>query len=288
MKSIWKMTLKLTVLIIVSKAFLPPGCSAQNFAFMNTFAKNGNIQSNLIKQFPTGYWKSTNSLATLFDIASDGTNNFYAVTSPLVINTFIPQADRVYTLLNAYSPGTGAVATIEFIGDGGADQTNTFNGGVDLRDFYQGAFINTINGTTTQNAFTVSNVRGAGGTGDVNTGLVGNYVIDEQAITLNPAFHNQNLIQIKLSGKGNGTPILLGMTVTITNNPLIFVRPSAPGQFSFHFKTATNQSYTVQHCDNLAAPNWINDTNFIGTGSLGQPVLLTSNAPQRFYRVLEP
>src|SRR5262249_31018866 len=84
--------------------------------------------------------------------------------------------------------------------------------GTDTRDFFQGSFANTINGTTTQNAFSVSGVQDAGGTGNVNTGATGTYNIDEQVFNLSAAFATQTLTTIKITGLGGGTPILLGLT----------------------------------------------------------------------------
>jgi hypothetical protein len=54
------------------------------------------------------------------------------------------------------------------------------------------------------------------------------------------------------------------------------------------FTTTTNQSYTLQHNDNLATTNWVNDTNFIGNGSLWQWLPSSVGQAQLFYRVREP
>ena len=49
-----------------------------------------------------------------------------------------------------------------------------------------------------------------------------------------------------------------------------------------------NQSYTVQHDDNLATTNWVFYTNFTGNGSLLQLSAPVTNTPRRFFRVREP
>ncbi len=54
---------------------------------------------------------------------------------------------------------------------------------------------------------------GAGGTGNVQTGLTGTYVVDEQDFSLESAFATQTLTQIILTDAYNGSePILLGVT----------------------------------------------------------------------------
>jgi hypothetical protein len=69
------------------------------------------------------------------------------------------------------------------------------------------------------NVFTYNNVRGGAGTGNVNTGDVGTYVVDEQDWALS---NTSTLLNVKLSttgqngissGSGNGTPNLLGLTI---------------------------------------------------------------------------
>jgi len=52
--------------------------------------------------------------------------------------------------------------------------------------------------------------------------------------------------------------------------------------------TTTNQSYTIQHNDNLTTTNWLDDTNFMGDGSLWQWFPPSLGQAQRFYRVREP
>jgi len=188
------------------------------YSYVTNFTKTHDIQTNLIKQFPTGIFTANNSFATPFDITADASgDNFYDADRPLTLSTSLPEISDVYMLLNAYSPPPGkALATVEFIGSQGADQTFTLINGVDARDFYHGIWANTIDGAATQNAFTINNVRGAAGTGNVNTGYTGTYVVDEIDFALIPAFADQTLTAIKITPLGNGTPILLGVTAKST------------------------------------------------------------------------
>ena len=72
---------------------------------------------------------------------------------------------------DAYGPPQGAViATVNFTGSGGAQYSKKLIAGTDIRDFCQNFFANTINNTTTRNAFAVNHVRDSCGTGNVNTG----------------------------------------------------------------------------------------------------------------------
>jgi hypothetical protein len=103
----------------------------------------------------------------------------------------------------AYRPAATQLATIEFVGTGGTSLTFSLIGGNNIRDFYQGAFTNlltnTVPGVNAENAFTCSDpstCHGAGGTGNVTTGLAGTYVLDEQDFNLGSTFTGQTLTEI--------------------------------------------------------------------------------------------
>jgi hypothetical protein len=273
--------------------FLPAVARAQgNYIFVTDFPKNGNIQSNLIAQFPTGLWVATNSFATPFDVVTNAAGeNFYAANTTLSNNISIPAVSNVYTLINAYAPGGGAVATIEFKGDQGADQTFTLNGGVNIRDFYQGSFVNTLNNTTTENAFEAFDVQGGGATGNVNTGLTGNYVIDEQSFSLDAAFLTQHLTEIILSGTGNGTPIILGITAQVATPVITGITQSSNNltiQASGGFAGAT---YLTLTSTNLPLPlnQWIAiETNILTAGGSFSVTLTNAHnpaTPQQFFTI---
>ena len=54
------------------------------------------------------------------------------------------------------------------------------------------------------------------------------------------------------------------------------------------FQTLAGISYIVQQNTNLPGTNWITFTNFMGSSSVTQFTLPTTNALQRFYRVSMP
>jgi hypothetical protein len=222
----------------------PQWASEGNYTYVTGFTKSNNIQTNLIKEVPTGTFVANNTFATPFQITSDNNGrNFYDGGGVLTINVAIPDVTDVYTLINAYGPSSGRqLASLEFIGSQGTTQTFTLVNGTDTRDFFQGyngSATNGINGTTTQNAFAVINVQDAGGSGNVNTGGTGTYVVDEQDFHLSAAFATQMLQQIVITSLGNGTPILLGVTAQ-----------SAGG-------TGTGLTYTPTEADEGAALRFV-------------------------------
>ncbi len=201
-----------------------------------TFPTTNNIQTGLINAFPTGIFTANNFLGTPFSISAAGGNcgpageapcNFYDGFGSLgnglsiEINVSIDGPTDIYTLMNAYSPPAGVqVATIQFLGSGGASASFPLIGGENIRDYYQGAFANTLNNgvpdAEAMNAFACTdpgNCLGSGGTGNVQTGFTGNYVIDEQHFSLGTAFVGQTLTQIIITDTNNGSnPILIGLT----------------------------------------------------------------------------
>ncbi len=206
----------LTALGLVALA-TPHPASAQSYTSVTNFAKNGNIQQNLQASFPSGAFTANNSFATPFNIVPDNNGNNFeqilGIGTTLTINVGAFGVSNVYILLNAYSPQPGSqIASVEFLGSSGADQTFTLTGGDQIRDFYQGTHANSINGITTQNAFSIVGPGGAG-TGNVSTGLYGTYVLDEQDFQLNAAFLTQTLHSIEITNTANDSnPILLGLT----------------------------------------------------------------------------
>ncbi len=97
-------------------------------------------------------------------------------------------ATSVQTLMDtAWGTSTPGLASVEFIGTGGADYVLNLVGGVDVRDYNRNVFTNTINGTTTQNVFTTSD---------------GQNRLDKQSIALPAAFASQTLLQIAFIDNG--------------------------------------------------------------------------------------
>jgi hypothetical protein len=202
------------------------GPARADFTYITDFTKNANLQT-LQSTYPSGSFTPSNGLGASFNITSDANgNNFEQLSgsngqlfSPgsFTVNVGVAGVTDVYTLMNAYAPTSGAtLTTVEFVGSAGADQTFTLVNGVDVRDYFQGSFANTINGTTTRQAFSVF---GPGYVGGMN-GVVGTFVLDEQHFALNPAFATQTLQQIVYTYSGaEGTPILAGVTVATSSVP---------------------------------------------------------------------
>ncbi len=124
--------------------------------------------------------------------------------------------------MNAYGPPAGVqIGTIEFVGSRGATRTFPLMAGQNIRDFYHGQFANTLNngipGVYALNAFQLrrsTNCLGGGGTGDVDTGSPGTYVVDEQEFVLGAELASQTLVRIVITNTHDdgSVPILLGIT----------------------------------------------------------------------------
>lgn len=220
--------------IILCLAALANLAGATEFTFVPIPGDN-NIQTALINTFPTGTFTANNTLATPFSISSapgkcgpSGTApcNIYGFTASgqsITLNVSVASPTDVYTLINALSPPPGAqLGTIKFVGSAGASLTFPLIAGENIRDYYHGAWANTLNngiaGVEAINAFSCvdpANCLGSGATGNVQTGNHGAYVVDEQDFSLGTTFAGQTLTQIVLSdtATGGGTPILLGVTV---------------------------------------------------------------------------
>ena len=195
-----------------------------------------NIQTVLINTFPTGTFVANNALATPFSIPDAPGNcgpseaspcNFFVFPTSgsgtsVTMSVSIASPTDVYTLINSTSPPPGEqLGTIQFVGTGGANLTFSLIAGKNIRDYYQGAFANSltngVSGVEALNAFSCvdpTNCLGSGSTGNVQTGNHGTYVIDEQDFSLGAAFAGQTLTQIIITDTRDGSrPLLLGVTV---------------------------------------------------------------------------
>jgi|HubBroStandDraft_1064217.scaffolds.fasta_scaffold04873_4 hypothetical protein len=221
--------------IVALIPFCPVLLGASQYTFV-AIPANNSIQTNLISPFPEGMFTAANEFATPFFIAlaptgcgftGTGVCNFFDAFGTngsgqsITFNLALPHVTHVFTLMNAYSPAVGAeIATIQFVGSGGATQTFPLVAGRNIRDFYHGSFANTlvngIPGVHAVNAFHCvdpSECLGGGGTGDVDTGYAGLYVVDEQEFTLSPELVSQALVRIVVTDTHDGSvPILLGLT----------------------------------------------------------------------------
>jgi hypothetical protein len=88
------------------------------------------------------YWRGT--------VAAEGGARPVSLTIP--VNQAVSTA---YFLLNTEwgQPGPESYLTLEFRGDGGAQYAKRLVAGVDVRDYHNGTMVNTINETTTREAF---------------------------------------------------------------------------------------------------------------------------------------
>jgi PEP-CTERM motif len=228
--------LSLVIGLALATSFFSTLAKADQYTEVTITQANNNIQTGLISTFPTPTFTSAGT-GTPYDVAGNGNTNcgpgknaacnFYdAFTygSSITLTTDVANPTNVFTLMNAYDPASGAtLATVQFVGSGGSILTFDLVGGSVIRDFYQGVFANSLTngvpGIDASNAFTCSTTvaptcLGAGGTGNVNTGLGGTYVVDEQEYNLGSVFLGQDLTEIIITDTYSGsTPILLGATV---------------------------------------------------------------------------
>jgi PEP-CTERM motif len=200
-----------------------------DLVYVTDFTKTANMQANIEPSYPSGIFAPNNGFGTSFDITSDANGHNYGelrgsdgqLFSPgtYTVDIGIFGVTDVYTLMNAYAPQPRQVlASVEFIGSEGATETFQLVNGINVRDEFMGAYANTINGTTTRNAFTVTG-QGAAGTGSDQTGAYGTYVIDEQRFVLPSEFATQTLEQIIYTYTGaSGTGILEALSV-VTSVP---------------------------------------------------------------------
>jgi uncharacterized protein (TIGR03437 family) len=198
---------------------------------------NSSIETDLMSTFPTGMFTANNALATPFSIpttpvtcGASGASpcNYYrfglnATGTSITIQTSVASPTDVYTLMNAYDPASGQkLATITFVGSGGASLTFPLTGGQDIRDVHQSTYADTLSngvqGVQALNAF--SCVVPTNCTDESGLAPNGTYFIDEQHFSLGSTFAGQTLTQIILTDTFNGSePILLGITVGTTQQP---------------------------------------------------------------------
>lgn len=264
-KNLFKNSISLlTVCAAILAAVIPGASGAGTYIYVTNFFKTANAQSNLQSTFPLGLFTATNAFATPFDIVSDtNTNNFSEITparSTLVIsNLDLTNVTAVFTLMNAYTPPSGPLATVTFLGSAGASETFTLNGGVDIRDFFNGQFADTINQTTTQTAYQVNNVTGGAATGNSSDGSVGAYREDEQEFVLNAVLASQTLTTIVISNvNSSATPILLGATA-FSGAPPPIAYPGIP--FSETFTNTTYSNGWTFTTFNPDSSNYLNGTD---------------------------
>lgn len=118
------------------------------------------------------------------DVAAGGS----ARQVTLVIPVNRASVSRVYFLLNTEwgQPGPQSYLSLEFAGDKGAHFMKELVGGVDVRDYHHGIYVNTINGTTSRLAYQTTHAE----------------TIDMVEVDLPPAFANETLQTIAIHDTG--------------------------------------------------------------------------------------
>ncbi len=198
------------------------------------------IQTSLMNTFPTGTYTPNNGVGAPFSIstapgkcgpASNAPCNYYdgfgftGSGQSITLNVSVANPTDIYTLMNAYKPVVGQqLATITFMGTGGASQTFALVAGENIRDYHVGVWANTLNngipGVNAANAFTCTVPTSC--QDDSGAASAGTYLIDEQHFTLGSMFAGQTLTQIILTDTYNGSsPILLGLTIGAPGLPAI-------------------------------------------------------------------
>ena len=138
---------------------------------------------------------ATSEYAGYWTAANVGGNN----PKVLTVATNVYGVTDAYSLINTFWGRTGSDATVTFNATGGLSQTFSLAGNVDVRDYFQNVYTNSINGTTTQQVFSDGARR-----------------LDRQAYALGAGFATQTLTSVVFSDTGaNGVSriTLTGLTL---------------------------------------------------------------------------
>lgn len=103
----------------------------------------------------------------------------------LTVAVSIYGASNAYTLINNFWGNPDVYQSVTFNATGGVSTTFDLYGGVDVRDFLDNTFMNTINGTTTKQVLSS-----------------GPYRLDRQSYALPTAFLNQTLTSVVFNDFG--------------------------------------------------------------------------------------
>lgn len=125
--------------------------------------------------------------------AEVGTTAGVQSVESMTLNVSIFGATAVDTLINTSWGYTDSnTVSVSFVGTGGASYSVNLVGGVDIRDWVDGAYTNTINGTTSTEVFT--------GVPNRPFGTLGR--IDKQTIALPISFASETLTSITFTDSG--------------------------------------------------------------------------------------
>lgn len=116
-------------------------------------------------------------------------------------------AREVHTLINTdWGQAGGSTARVEFIGSGGLTHSVDLFGDVDIRDYLQNVYTNSINGTSTTQVLTDGNRR-----------------LDKQRFVLPAAFADADLLRVRLVDNGATNfqrTWIVGLSVAVDAPPL--------------------------------------------------------------------
>ncbi len=282
------------ITLVVLFAWTANSSADVTYSFITNFVKNLNDQTNLQWTFPEGLFTASNSFATPFNITGDTNGkNFRIINSNtglqlVITNIGLANVTTVYSLMNAESPVAGPLATVEFIGDAGADQVFTLSGGVNIRDFYAGSWQNSINGTTTKNAYQIENAQGAASTGNSATGFKGTYRLDEQVYTLTNTFLGQNLNTIVISNVNSvSAPFVVALTAQQITRPTLSISSYPTGGVSL-FWPNTIGGFHLQQNPTFVSTNWVNCTTSNNLVNGTNQVIVPSLSNQLYFRLIAP
>lgn len=182
-----------TVLSVIFCLVLIAGSSGLASALTYTpisFSYNANLNAIGGDTYPVG---NQTFLGVPFSIPATGNNiwhsNWASGSNPrtLTISVNIAYVTEVDTIINTYWGVTGTHAYLEFFGSDGAYYKKDLYGNVDIRDYNNDGWTNSINGTTTRNIVSLTG---------------GQHRLDMQTITLPTDFADETLQTIVLSDSG--------------------------------------------------------------------------------------
>lgn len=160
---------------------------------------------------------------------------------------------EVHTLINNWwGQANTNLASLTFYGASGATYTKSLYGNSDIRDYLNGSYTNSINGTTTTVVWTGSNYR-----------------LDKQKIVLPTSFAEDTLVKIRLTDWGNGSvqrTFLSGVTVG-TLPPVL----SASSTNFGNVRVGTSSTASVTATNTGASGSSLNGTIGAASGSEFSP-----------------
>lgn len=141
-------------------------------------------------------------------------------TATLMMTPNLFGVDKIYTLMNtAWGQTSPSYTSVTFEGSGGLMQTFELFGNVDIRDYNQNNWTNSINGTTTVAWWD-----------DGQTGFNANQRLDMQIFDLLPAFESATLTKITVTDTGRSNfhrAFLTGVTAEIASTTAVPLPPAA-------------------------------------------------------------